>query len=186
MNFNLLSFKRCPYIWRTVFEKTDNFFAHKIFFSCSIILLLSTWNTFLWYINFFLLTRNTFSCNINTFLSKSNYFSCNVKLFISTQNYFSCNIKFLFWTSFRMLCHGDIFLLSHSNKSIITCQKINKLSFLCNAKKLFWFFVHHHIFIFSFCITHCQHADLLRSGPGNKETFNQSFTHLSDIYRSSY
>ena len=74
---------------------------------------------------FFLLTWNTFSCNINTFLSKPNYVLCNVKLFISTQNYFSCNTKFLFWTSFRMLCHGDIFLLSHSNKNIITCQKIN-------------------------------------------------------------
>ena len=84
---------------------------------------------------FFLLTWNNFSCNINTFLSKPNYFLCSVKLFISrTQNYFSCNTKFLFWT-----CHGDIFLLSHSNKNIITCQKINKLSFLCNPKSLFCF-----------------------------------------------
>ena len=85
---------------------------------------------------FFLLTWNTFSCNINTFLSKPNYVLRNVKLFISTQNYFSCNTKFLFWTSFRMLCHGDIFLLSHSNKNIITSQKINKLSFLCDTKKI--------------------------------------------------
>ena len=107
-----------------------------------------------------------------------------VQLFISTQNYFSCNTKILFWTSFRMLCHGDIFLLSHSNKNIITCQKTNKLSFLCDAKKIISFFVHHRFFIFSFYITHCQHVDLC-SGPGNKETFNPSFTHLSDIYRSS-
>ena len=84
---------------------------------------------------FFLMTWNTFSCNINTFLSKPNYVLRNVKLFISTQNYFSCNTKFLFWTSFRMLCHGDIFLLSHSNKNIITSQKINKLSFLCDTQK---------------------------------------------------
>ena len=126
---------------------------------------------------FFLLTWNNFSCNINTFLSKPNYFLCSVKLFISkTQNYFSCNTKFLFWT-----CHGDIFLLSHSNKNIITCQKINKLSFLCGTKKIISFCLHHHFFIFSFYITHCQHVDLLRSGPGNKETFNPSFTHLSDI-----
>ena len=134
---------------------------------------------------FFLLTWNTFSCNINTFLSKPNYVLCNVKLFISTQNYFSCNTKFLFWTSFRMLCHGDIFLLSHSSKNIITSQKINKLPFFCDTHKKNSFFVHHHFFIFSFYITHCQHVDLLRSGPGNKETFNPSFTHLSDIYRSS-
>ena len=80
-----------------------------------------------------------------------------------------------------MLCLGDIFLLSHSNKNITTCQKINKLSFLCDTKKLISFFLHHHFFIFSFYITHCQHVDLLRSGPGNKETFNPSSTHLSDI-----
>ena len=83
-----------------------------------------------------------------------------------------CNTKFFFWTLFRMLCHGDIFLLSHSNKNIITCQKINKLSFLCGTKKIISFCLHHHFFIFSFYITHCQHVDLLRSGPGNKETFN--------------
>ena len=112
------------FIWGAVPEK-NNFFSHKIFFWCRIILFLSTWNTFLCYINFFLLTWNTFSCTISTFLSKPNYFLCNVKLFISTQNYFSCNTKFLFWTSFEMLCHGDISLLSYSNKYIITCQKTN-------------------------------------------------------------
>ena len=107
-------------------------------------------------------------------------------LFVQRQSFyfntklFSCNTKFLFWTSFGMLCHGDIFLLSHSNKNIITCQKTNKLSFLCDAKKIISFFVHHRFFIFSFYITHCQHVDLC-SGPGNKETFNPSFTHLSDI-----
>ena len=69
-----------------------------------------------------------------------------------------------------MLCHGDIFLWSHISKNIITCQKINKLSFLCETKKLILFFVHHHFFIFIFYIAHCQHVDLLRIGPGNKET----------------
>ena len=104
-----------------------------------------------------------------------------MQLFISAQNYFSCNTKILFRTLFRMLCHGDIFLLSHSKKNIITCQKTNKLSFLCDAKKIISFFVHHRFFIFSFYITNCQHVDLC-SGLGNKETFNPSFTHLSDIY----
>ena len=128
---------------------------------------------------FFLLTWNTFSCNINKFLSTPNYFLCNVKLFVSAENYFSC--KFLFRTSFRMLYHDDMFLLSHSNKNIIICQKINKLLFLCDTKKSVLFLVHHNFFIFSFYVTHWQHVDLLRSGPGNKETFNPSFTHLSDI-----
>ena len=63
-------------------------------------------------------------------------------------------------------------ILPHSNKNKTTCQKINKLSFLYDTKKLISFFVHHHYFIFSFYITHRHHVDLLRSGPGNKETFN--------------
>ena len=87
---------------------------------------------------FFLLTWNTFSCNINKFLSTPNYFLCNVKLFVSAENYFSC--KFLFRTSFRMLYHDDMFLLSHSNKNIIICQKINKLLFLCDTKKISFVF----------------------------------------------
>ena len=89
-------------------------------FWCSIILFLLTWNTFLG--------------NINTVLSTPDYFLSNVKHFVSTKKHFLCNTKFLFWTSFRMLCHGDIFLLSHSNKNIITCQKINQISFLCDTK----------------------------------------------------
>ena len=44
----------------------------------------------------------------------------------------------------------------------------NKLSFLWDTRKLVSFFVHHNFFRFSFYITHCQHVDLLRSGPGNK------------------
>ena len=53
-----------------------------------------------------------------------------------------------------MLCHGDIFSLTHSNKNIITCQKINELSFFGDTEKLISFLVHHHFFIFSFYITH--------------------------------
>ena len=129
--------------------KKNNFFAPEIFFWCSIILILSTWNTFLCCINFFLLTWNTFLCNIDAFLSTPNYFLCNVKLFVSTQLYFWCNTKFLLWISFRMLWHGDTFLFSYSNKNIITCQKINKLSFLCDTKKLVSFFCASQFF----CIT---------------------------------
>ena len=143
----------CCVIWRAVRE-SNNFFSHKILFWYNIILFLSTWNTFL--------------CYISTFFSKPSYFLCNVKLFISTQNYFSCNTKFLFCTSFGMLCLDDILLLSHSNKNIFTCEKINKLSFLCDTKKIISFFLRHHFFVFSFYITHCQHVDLLRSGPRNK------------------
>ena len=120
-------------------------------------------NTFLMQHHLVLSTWNTFLCHISTFL-------CNVKLFISTQNYFSCNTKFLFCTSFGMLCLDDILLLSHSNKNIFTCEKINKLSFLCDTKKLISFFLRHHFFIFSFYITHCQHVDLLRSE--TKKLFN--------------
>ena len=115
------------------------------------------------------LTWNTISCNINTFLAKPNHLLCNVKLSISTQNCFSYFTKFLFWTSFRMLCHVEIYY----------CH------ILCDTKKLISCFVYHHFFIFSFYITHFQHVDLLRNGPGNKQTFNPSFTHISDIYRSS-
>ena len=49
------------------------------------------------------------------------------------------------------------------------------------TKKIISFLVHHNFFVFSFYITHCQHVDLLCSGPGNRETFNPSFTNLSDI-----
>ena len=145
------------------------------------ILFYATSTFFCWQEILFHATSTRFCRNQITFRATSNSLFQHKIIFRATSNF--C---FGHYLEFRMLCHGDIFLLSHSNKSIITCQEINKISFLCDAKKLFWFFVHHHIFIFSFCITHCQHVDLLRSGPGKKETFNQSFTHLSNIYRSSY
>ena len=47
----------------------------------------------------------------------------------------------MFWTLFRMLCHGDIFSLSHSNKNITTCLKI-KCYFMWH-KKIILFLVHH-------------------------------------------
>ena len=78
-----------------------------------------------------------------------------------------------------MLCHGDIFLLSRSNKNILTCQFL----FLCD-KKINVFFCVSQISYIQFYIAHWQHVDLLRSGPRNKETFNLSFTVL--IYRNSY
>ena len=64
----------------------------------------------------------------------------------------------------------------------------NKLSFLCVPKKLILFFLHHHFFIFSFYITHCQHVELLHSGPGTKETFNHllltSLTYTEAVTKS--
>ena len=94
------------------------------------------------------------------------------KLFVQHQTfYFNTKLFFVQHQIFVLdIVHDDIFLWSHSSKNIITCQKINKLSFLRETKKLILFFVHHHFFIFIFYITHCQHVDLLRSGPGNKET----------------
>ena len=134
------------------FLRIKYFFGASSFSFCRHEILFCGTSTFFW------LTWNTFSCNISTFLSTPNYFLCNVKLFVSTQNYFSCNTKCLFWTSLSMLCHGDIFLLSHSNKNIIAYQKVNKLSFLCDTKKLVSFFVHHNFFMFVIYITHCQHV----------------------------
>ena len=119
--------------------KNSNFFAHKIFFFATSSCFADMKYFFVLHQPFFLLTWNTFSCNINTFLSTPNYFLCKVKLFVSTQNRISCNTKFLFWTSFRMLSHGDIFLLLHSNKNIMTYQKINHNSFLCDKKINFVF-----------------------------------------------
>ena len=109
-------------VWGAAPEKFDIFFEHRIFLLCNIILFFSTWNSFLCNINFFLLTWNTFSCGINLFLLTPDYFLCNIKLFVSTQNCFLCNTKFLFWTLFRMLCHGDMFFLSCSNKNLIAFQ----------------------------------------------------------------
>ena len=130
---------------------------------------------------------STFSCNINTFLSKPNYFVSNVKLFLSTQNYLWCNTKFLFWTSFRMLCHGDIFLLSHSNKNnhLITCQKINKLSFLCDAKKLIPFFVNHN-FLYSVFTLHIVNMLIFFVVVLETKKLLIHFSLTCLIYRSSY
>ena len=102
--------------------------------------------------------------------------SVETKLLFVQRQTFYYNSK-LFFVQHQMficvICLFDTFLLSHSNKNIITSQKMYKLSFLCDTKKkLISFFVHHHFFIFSFYITHCHHADLLRSSTGNKETFN--------------
>ena len=61
------------------------------------------------------------------------------KLFLS-------NTKFLFWTSFRMLCHGDIFLLSQQkcnllskkNKQTFIFMWHKKISFVFNASQIFY------------------------------------------------
>ena len=80
-------------------------------------------------------------CRHEILLSTTSTCFCRIQItFSATSNFlFQHKMSFLFRTSLRMLCHGDIFLFSHSNKNIITCQKINKLSFLCNPKSLFCF-----------------------------------------------
>ena len=84
---------------------------------------------------------NTFSCNINLFLSTPDYFSCNIKNVLSIQNCFLRNTKCLFWAFFRMLRHGYIFLLSCSNKNIITCQKFFCSIFTLHICSILIFFV---------------------------------------------
>ena len=105
-------------LWHAVPEKNNNFFEQKIFFcavsSCSWrleILFLCSINFFCWY-------ETVFHARSPCFCRHQNIFCAN-QAFFSKQNCFSCNNKFFFWTLFRMLCHGDIFLLSRSNKKII-------------------------------------------------------------------
>ena len=108
-------------------------------------------------------------------------FLCNINLFLLTPDHILCNIKLFF----KMLCHGDIFLLSRSNKKYNHLSKKCKISFSCDTKKLTSLFIYLYLFIFNFYIAHWHHVDLLCSGPRNKKTFNQSFcfTHLLDRWK---
>ena len=124
LHLNIKSYPLKYWIWSVVPEKVNNFFKCKVLFVflCSIILFFLSLNIFFCTTSTFLLTWNNFSCNINLFQTIPDYFSCNIELFVLTQNCFSRKIKFLFWALFRMLCHGDIFLMPHSN------QKYNDMS----------------------------------------------------------
>ena len=128
--------------------KKITFFSTKYFFGAESSCFFRHEILLLWSINLFLLIWNTFSCNINLFLSTPHYLSCNVKLFVLTQNCFSCNTKCLFWASFRMMYHGDIFLLLRSNKNVITCQK-KKIIFVWH-KKINYVFCASQIFCIQF------------------------------------
>ena len=129
---------------------------------------------FRWHEILFRATSTHFSRHQITFCVTSNFFFQHKIIFRATPN---------FCLGHRLECYVLMicFYCHIANENIITCQKINKLSFLCDTKKLVSFLVHHNFFIFSFYITHCQHVDLLRSGTGKKEMFSPSFTHLSDI-----
>ena len=81
---------------------------------------------FCWYEILFRAISTHFCRNQITFCAASNFLFQHKIIFRATPN-------FCFG---HRLCHGDIFLLSHSNKNIITSQKINKLSFLCDTKKI--------------------------------------------------
>ena len=140
-----------------------------------------------------------FFCATSTFFVDMKHFSLQYQLvfvdtrsvfvqhqtFFSPQNFFLCNTKFFFGILFKMLCHGDIFLLSRSNKKYNHLSKKCKISFSCDTKKLTSLFIYLYLFIFNFYIAHWHHVDLLCSGPRNKKTFNQSFcfTHLLDIWK---
>ena len=125
------------------------------------ILFYATSTFFCWHeIHYFVQHQHIFVQTKLLFAQRQTFYF-NTKLFFVQHQIFVLNI---------MLCHGDIFLWLHSNKNIIKCPKINKLSFLCDTKKTSFICCVRHFFIFSFYITHCQHVDLLRSGPGNKET----------------
>ena len=104
-------------------KKLITFLKTIFFFLCSIILLLSTRNTFF-------VQLQLFFCNIKYIFEQHQLAFVDTRLlflqhqaFFSTQNCFSCKTKFLFCTLSRMLYHSDMFSLSHSNKNIVTCQK---------------------------------------------------------------
>ena len=139
--------------------KIDNFFEHEIIFLRNINLLFVDIKYFFVQPRIFLKKWFASSCNICLFLSTTDYSLCKITLFCFWHFlFFSCNTKFLFWTFFRKLHHGNIFLLSHSNKNIIKSQK-----------KIY--------------VAHWQHVDFLRSHPRNKEHLFHLFvfTHLLDL-----
>ena len=86
--------------------------------------------------------EHVFVETILLFVQRQTFYS-NTKLFFVQNQIFVLDIK---------LCYGDILLLSHSNKNIITCQKINKLSFLCDTKKFLFLCIT--IFLYSVFTLH--------------------------------
>ena len=115
------------------------FCRHEILF-CAISTL------FWWHEYFFVQHKHVFVETKSPFVQRQTFYFNKKLFFVQT--------KFLFQTSFRMLCHGHIFLLSHSNKNIITSQKINKLSFLCDTKKINFVFLCITIFLYSVFTLH--------------------------------
>ena len=87
---------------------------------------------------FFVLHR-LFSDDIGYFFVQHQHVSVETKLLFVQRQTFYYNLK-LFFVQHQMficvICLFDTFLLSHSNKNIITSQKIYKLSFLCDTKKI--------------------------------------------------
>ena len=171
------------YLWCAFMVKLITFFSTKYFFVqhqlvfCRHKILFCATSTFLkkWFAS---------SCNICLFLSTTDYSLCKITLFCFCHFlFFSCNNKFLFWTFFRKLHHGNIFLLSHSNKNTIRSQKKIFFQVMQKKKKKSWFCVHHKFFTFNFYVAHWQHVDLLRSHPRNKEHLFHLFvfTHLLDL-----
>ena len=107
----------------TIFLKTR-------FFWCNIIFFLSTWN------NFFVQYQLVF-VDISLLFVQRQTFCFDTKLFFVQHQIFILDM-------FKVLCHGNIFSLSHSND----------VSFSCEAKTLISFFEHHKFLIFNFYIPH--------------------------------
>ena len=109
-------------VWRAVSEKITTFCAQ----------------------NIFLMQHQLFFCRHEIlFLAKSTRFCRNQNTFCAASNsLFQHKIIFRAAPNFcfgHRVCHGDIFLLSHSNKNIITCQKINTFIFMWHKKINFVF-----------------------------------------------
>ena len=150
-------------LWRTILEKLMIHLSTQKRFFCSMLLFLSTWNTF--------------SCNTNFFLVDIKQFFVEQLIFVAS-DYFSCNIKLLFWTLFRILCHRGVFLLSRSNKNIIMFHFI-----FAWYKKIISCFIASQIFYIQFL--HLTFAACWSSSwwSRNKGTFKQSFAYLSDMLK---
>ena len=151
----------------TCFPKNINkLFRHKILFWCSIILFLSTWNTFLGNIKFFCWHGAPFHAASTCFCRYQITFCATLNILSGHKNVFCATLKFCF--GHRLECY--VMVIYFYNQVL---KKI-KLHFWVTQILLF---VHYKFIIFKFYIAHWQ-----RSGPRNKDIFIPSFTHQPVIF----
>ena len=105
---------------------------------------------------FFVLHRLVFD-DIGYFFVQHQHVSVETKLLFVQRQTFYYNSK-LFFVQHQMficvICLFDTFLLSHSNKNIITSQKMYKLAFLCDTKKINFVFRASPFFLYSVFTLH--------------------------------